>query len=146
MVCPSCSSNDLKKLSLIYMAGTYDSSGVSRGVVLSGSGLGVFRGRRRSKHESKLSKLAAPPKKWLLLKPLLYGIAGVLVFPLVRVSRHAWDALFLGYCAAVILYLAGAFFYNVFRYPKALREWESLFMCQRCGQIIQPQASAASRG
>src|SRR5215468_4811573 len=112
MICPSCSSNDLKKLSVIYMGGTYDSTGVSRGVVLSEGGLGVFRSRRRTRHQSKLSRLAAPPQKRRLLRPLLYGIAGFLVFPLVRVSRHAWDALFIGYCALVVLYLAGALLYN----------------------------------
>lgn len=128
------------------MGGTYDSSGASRGVVLSEAGLGVFRGRRRTRHQSKLSKLAAPPKKWRLLKPLLYGIAGVFVFPLVRLSRHVWDALFIGYCALIVLYLAGALLYNLFRYPATLRQWESLFMCQQCGVIIEPQASAASQG
>lgn len=145
MVCPSCSSNDVRKLSLIYASGTYDSTGVCRGVVLSEGGLGVFRGRRRSKQQSKLSKLAAPPIRRRLLRPLLYGIAGIFVFPLVRVSRHVWDALFLSYCAAVILYLGGALLYNVFGYPKSLRHWESLFMCQRCGEIFQPQVSAASQ-
>lgn len=127
------------------MAGTYDSTGVSRGVVLSEAGVGVFRGRRRTRHQSKLSKLAAPPSKWLLLKPLLYGIAGVFVFPLVRVSRHVWDALFIAYCALIALYLVGALIYNLFRYPEALKQWESRFMCQRCGAIFQSQASAASR-
>lgn len=145
MVCPSCSSSDVKKLSLIYIDGTYEGTGVSRGIVLSDGGVGVFRGRRRTRHQSKLSKLAAPPSKRRLLKPLLYGIAGVLLSPLVRVSRHVWDALFLSYCAAVMLYLAGALLYNVFGYPKSLRHWESLFMCQRCGEIFQPQVAAASQ-
>lgn len=144
MFCPSCSSNDLKKLSLIYMSGIHDTTGVSRGVVLSEGGLGVFRGRRRSTHQSKLSTLAAPPKKCRLLKPLLYGIAGLLCLPLVRVSRHAWDALFFGYCAVVVVYVVGALFYNFFRYPEALRRWQSLFMCQQCGAIVEPQTSTAS--
>src|SRR5215471_1732867 len=103
MSCPSCSSNDLKKLSLIYMGGTYDGTGVSRGVVLSGGGLGVFRARRRSIQHSNLSKAAAPPRKWPLLKPLVYGIAGLLCLPLVRISRHAWDALFWAYCSVVVV-------------------------------------------
>src|SRR5579864_321374 len=46
------------------------------------------------------------------LKPLLYGIAGLLCLPLVRVSRHAWDALFFGYCGVVVVYLVGALFYR----------------------------------
>jgi len=128
------------------MGGTYDSSGVSRGVVLSEAGVGVFRGKRRSAHQSKLSKAAAPPKSWPLLKPLLYGIAGLLCLPLVRVSRHAWDALFWSYCSVVVVYLIVALFYNLFRYPEAMREWESLFMCQQCGAIIQPPGSVASPG
>src|SRR5262249_4243854 len=132
------------KLSLIYMGGTYDGTGVSRGVVLSGGGLGVFRARRRSIRQSKLSKAAAPPRKWRLVKPLLYWIGGLLFLPLVRVSRHAWDALFWTYCSVVVAYLIAAVFYNLFRYPKALQEWESLFMCQQCGAIIQPQASGAA--
>src|SRR5215469_5595233 len=125
MNCPSCSSGDVRKLSLIYMAGTYEGKGVSRGVVLSEGGLGFFHARRRGTHQSKLSKAVAPPKKWPVVKPLLYAIAGLLCLPLVRVSRHAWDALFWIYCAAVVVYLIATLFYNLFRYPKALRQWES---------------------
>ena len=141
MNCPSCSSGDVRKLSLIYMSGTHDTTGVSRGVVLSESGLGVFRARRRSTHQSKLSKVAAPPPKWPLLKPLLYGVVGLLCLPLVRISRPAWDALFWSYCSVGMVYFVSALFYNFFRYPRALRKWESLFMCQRCGAIVEPRAS-----
>lgn len=144
-VCPSCSANDLKKLSLIYMSGTYDTRGTSRGIVLSGEGLGIFKGRSRRTHESKLSKRLAPPQKRRLLKPLVYGVAGVFCLPFVRVSHQAWNALFIGYCAVIALYLAGRVLYNLLGYPGALRRWESSFMCQRCGAIIQPQSSAASQ-
>jgi|SRR5579864_9195099 len=146
VVCPSCSSNDLKKLSLIYMAGTYATKGRSRGIVFSGEGVGAYTARYRSTHESKLSRLAAPPKRMPVIKPLVYGVVGVFCLPFVRLSRQAWNALFIVYCALVLLYLAWAVFSNLFRYPKALQQWESLFMCQRCGTVIEPQASAGSQG
>lgn len=146
MVCPSCSSNDLKKLSLIYIAGSYETTGRSRGIVFNGEGVGAYRARHRSIHESKLSRLAAPPKKMPFLKPLIYGVVGMFCLPFVRLNHQAWNAMFLGYCALVLLYVGWAVFFNIFRYPKALQRWELLFMCQGCGAIIQPQASAASHG
>src|SRR5579864_3335033 len=146
LVCPSCSSNDVRKLSLIYMAGTSDAKGVSRGIVAGGGSVGGFSGRHQSTHQSKLAKSVGPPAKWPLLKPVLYGIVGMFCLPFVRLSHNAWNALLISYCTMVVLYLVAALFYNLGRRPEKLRQWESSFMCQRCGAIIQGQASAASHG
>lgn len=144
MVCPSCSSNDLRKLSLIYLAGTYDAKGTSRGIIFGPTGLNAYRGRHRSTQQTKLSKSLEPPRKRRLLKPLLYGVVGAFCLPFVRISHQAWNTLFIGYCAVVVLYLAGALLYNLVRFPEALRRWQSSFLCQRCGAVIEPQAPAAS--
>jgi hypothetical protein len=136
MVCPSCLSNDLKKLSLIYMAGSYERKGRSRGIVFSAEGVGAYRARNRSTHESKLSKVAAPPKKWAIVKPLLYGVVGAFCLVLVPLKGQAWNLLFAVCCVAVVVYLLAALLHNMRRYPEALRSWESSFMCQRCGTIV----------
>jgi hypothetical protein len=128
------------------MAGTYNGKGVSRGILAGEGGIGGYRGRHQSTRQSKLAKSVGPPAKWPLVKPFLYGIVGMFCLPFVRLSHNAWNALFVAYCTVVVLYLATALFYNLGRRPEKLREWESSFMCQRCGAIIGPQASAASQG
>lgn len=41
-------------------------------------------------------------------------------------------------------YLVAALFYNLFVRPKKYGIWESTFMCQRCGALIEPHASTQS--
>jgi hypothetical protein len=145
MVCPSCSSSDLKKLSLIYMTGTYDGKGVSRGVAAGGGHVGAYRGRYEGVHQSKLAKATAPPVRWPVLKPFIYAVVGMFGLIFVRLSGNAWNALFIVYWSIALLYLAAALFYNLARRPQKVRQWESSFMCQRCGAIVTPQAAAASQ-
>jgi hypothetical protein len=77
---------------------------------------------------------------------VIYGVVGAFCLVLVPLKGEAWNILFVVYCVAVVIYLLAALFHNVRRYPEALRRWESSFMCQRCGTIIEPQASAAAPG
>jgi hypothetical protein len=99
-----------------------------------------------STHQSMLSMVAAPSKKRGILKPLLYGVLGAFCLVLVPLKGQAWNILFVVYCVAVVIYLLAALLHNLRGYPAALRRWESSFMCQRCGAIIEPQASVASQG
>lgn len=156
MVCPSCSSTDLKKLSFVYASGTYDGKGLNRGLVLSADGPGVHIGRSRGTYQSKLSQIAAPPKKRSFVKAILFWLAGMVVVAILsrnllhslprNQARELDNLAGLVYLLILPILLVWIFWYNRRVYPELFRQWDSRFMCQRCGAIIEPQASAASQG
>jgi hypothetical protein len=76
MVCPSGNSANLKKLSLIHAAGTYESRGRVGGPVL-GSRDGLLFGKYLGTHLSQLSKMAGPPKTAPCGTPIALWLIGL---------------------------------------------------------------------
>jgi len=123
MICSQCSSDDIRKLSLVYEHGL-----TLVGASSVGSGIGNVRGR--SLNVSAASARAAPPAQrgigWALMfavVSLLLALAfpmwwlGVIIFGAVVVSSVAW---------------------NSKEWPKLYARWDQLYMCQRCGAIDFP--------
>lgn len=131
MVCPSCSSTDLKKLSLVYVSGTYEGSGVSRGAVLSAGGPGLHVGRNRGTYQSKLSGVAAPPKKRSFIKWILWWLLGLVIVALLSLrllhslpgnQAREWDNLVgLVYLLTLPVLLTSIFRYNRRVYSELFR-------------------------
>jgi hypothetical protein len=76
--CPKCNSSDLKKVSLAYQEGLYETAGRTRlrAVAVGGGGpdLVVGRGVTRGSKESALSKRLTPPVRWSYLKVIGWSV------------------------------------------------------------------------
>lgn len=131
MVCPNCNSTDLRKLSLIYAAGVYESRG-RIGLFLRG-GDDLLFGKYSGTSQSRQSKLVGPPRKapytapvilWLLCFFIVMAFAG-------RGKLSALMAIAsVGYVFLLPALLIGTFIYNFFGYQKRYRNWDLRFLCQ----------------
>ena len=139
MVCPNCNSMDLKKLSLIYVSGTYESKGRIGGLFL-GSSDGLLLGKYKGTSQYLLSKMVRPPRKRSYIVPLIFWLIGFfVVMAFAGRGKLSWMIGFLsiGYVLLFPGYIVGALLYNFFVYPKKFRAWNEEFMCQRCGATIK---------
>jgi hypothetical protein len=135
MVCPNCNSTDVKKLSLIYAAGVYESCGRIAGLIL-GSGGGHLLGKYKGASQSRLSKMASPPGKAPYIAPIILWLLGFFIVTAFAVrEKLSWmmGALSVGYLLILPAYLLAALIYNHFLRPKKYKDWNEEFICQRCG-------------
>jgi len=135
MVCPKCNSTDLKKLSLIHAAGVYESRGSLVGALI-GSGDGLLFGRYSGKSQSRLSKIAVPPRKMPFAAPIVLWLLGFFILMAFDArGKLSWitGELSIAYPILLPAYLLGAFLYNLLVRRKEYSSWEQKFMCQRCG-------------
>jgi hypothetical protein len=135
MVCPNCNSTDLKKLSLVYAAGVYESRGRIGGLLL-GSGDGHLLGKYKGASQSRLSKMASPPGKAPYIAPIILWLLGffiVMAFTAREKLSRIMGALSVGYVLLLPGYLLAALIYNFFLRPKKYKDWNEEFICQRCG-------------
>src|SRR5689334_25038168 len=76
--CPKCNSTDLRKVSLAYEEGLYQSDSRSRlrAVVVGGGGPDMVVGRAttRGSQQSALSRKLNPPVKWSYLKVIFWSV------------------------------------------------------------------------
>jgi hypothetical protein len=143
MRCPHCNSTDLKKASLIYATGVYESRGRIGGLLF-GNGDVFFVGKYRGANQSLLSKMVAPPRKAPYVAPLALWLMGFfIVMAFAGRGRLSWmmGALSVGYLLMLPTYLLAALFYNFFLRPTKKTEWEGKFRCQRCGFVCNPDES-----
>jgi hypothetical protein len=143
MVCPNCNSTDLKKASLIYAADVYESRG-RMGGLLFGNGDAFFVGKYRGANRSLLSKMVAPPRKAPYVAPVVLWLMGffiVMAFAGRGKLSLMMGVLAVGYLLLLPGYLLAALFYNFFLLPKKKRDWETRFMCQKCGFVCNPDQS-----
>ena len=147
--CPKCNSTDLKKVSLAHQEGLFRSEGRTRlrAVVVGGGGpdLVVGRATTRGTEQSALSKNLTPPVKWSYLKVIGWSVlvflsAGWLVFYVNTVTTNATTvssapltALGLISGAVFVLLLFVVWKHNHSTYQRRFAEWDSSFICQRCG-------------
>jgi len=158
--CPKCHSTDLKKVSLAYDEGLYrvDTRTRLSAAVVGGNGPDMVVGRTttRGSQQSALSKKLSPPAKWSYLKVmgwclLVFVCAGWLVFYVNTVTTNATSVssfpltFFTLISAAIfasLLFLVWK--HNNSAYKKRFAEWDSSFICSRCGSISQHHLSATS--
>jgi hypothetical protein len=149
--CPKCNSTDLKKVSLAHQEGLFRSEGRTRlrAVVVGGGGpdLVVGRATTRGTEQSALSKKLTPPVKWSYLKVIRWSVlvflcAGWLVFYVNTVTTNATTVssapltafgLISGAVFVLLLFLVWKHNHSTFR--KQFAEWDTSFICQRCGAV-----------
>jgi uncharacterized membrane protein YbhN (UPF0104 family) len=149
--CPKCNSTDLKKVSLAYQEGLFRSEARTRlrAVVVGGGGADLVVGRAttRGTEQSTLSKKLTPPVKWSYLKVIGWSVlvflcAGWLVFYVNTVTTNATTVssapltafgLISGAVFVLLVFLVWKHNHSTFR--KQFAEWDTSFICQRCGAV-----------
>ena len=135
MICPNCNSTDLKRVSLLHTAGSYESRGRIRGL-LPGNIEGFLFGKYRGTSQSRLSKMLTPPAKVPYIAPLILWLIGFLiVMAFAGRGKLSWimGALSVGYLLLLPAYLLAALLYNFLIRPKKYKDWNEELICQRCG-------------
>ena len=157
MRCPKCDFEECTSLSVVYDAGLSDIRTRTRGRGFAfGESTGAlsFTARSRGTCQTRLSKLAAPPRKlryrhvilwWILGLGILYWLFGYLVW-LHELSVIRSVALFPRYAHAysglAVFALAVLWWYNQHVCPQRYRRWECSFMCGRCGSVFGPASKS----
>jgi hypothetical protein len=140
MVCPNCSSTDLRKVSLVHAAGIHESRGWFLGLLLGGIGGALF-GRYRGTSQNRLSRSLNPPRGLPYLAAIVVWLIGFFVlmsFDAQGKLSWAMAAFSVTYILLLPAYLLGSLIYNLFFRPKKFKQWQQKFMCQRCGAIVEP--------
>ena len=158
--CPKCNSTDLKKVSLAYQEGLFQTEARSRlrAVAVGGGGpdLVVGRATTRGTQQSALSKKLVPPVKWSYLKVigwsvLVFACVGWLVFYVNTVTTNAttvsssplaFFTLISTAIFALLLFLVSR--HNQSTYRRRLAEWDRSFICSRCGAVSEDHSSRDS--
>ena len=125
----------MKKVSLIYAAGTLRSRGGFLGFLL-GGGDGVLLGQYRGTTRSRLAASLRPPRKAPYGGPILLWFLGyfpVLSLIVNKIHSPAKGILALGYFALLPTCILAALFYNILVRPRKVRGWEHKFICFSCG-------------
>jgi hypothetical protein len=151
--CPKCNSTDLKKVSVAYQEGLYrtDARTRLRAALVGGNGPDLVVGRATTKatHQSALSKQLTPPTKWSYLKVGSWSVlaflgVGWLVFYVNAVTTNSSTVssppltFFALICATIFfLLLFVVRKHNQLGYPRKYAEWNSSYLCQRCGGVIR---------
>jgi hypothetical protein len=151
--CPKCNSTDLKKVSLAYQEGLYRSGARSRlsAALVGGNGPDLLVGRAttRTSDQSALSKQLCPPRKWSYLKVgsssvLAFFCVGWIVFYVNTVATNSstmsslpltFFTLISAVIFAFLLFLVWK--HNTSTHKKRFAEWDSSFICSRCGTVSQ---------
>ena len=149
--CPQCGSSDLKKISLAYQEGLFQTQRSTRvrAAVIGGSGPDLVLGRAstHASHQSALSKELSPPAKWSYLKVgswsvLAFLCASWLIFYVNAVTTNTPTVLstpltlFSLVAAAIFSFLLFLVWrHNQVIYARKYEEWNRSVICQRCGSI-----------
>jgi len=153
MRCPKCNSTDLKKVSLAYQEGLFQSGGRTRlsAALVGGGGpdLVVGRATTHAFHQSALSKQLSPPAKWSYLKvgswsALTLLCIGWLVLYVNAVTTNSSAVsspplTFFALIAAAIFLLMMFLVrrHNRTTYAEGYAQWGRSFICQRCGALSE---------
>jgi hypothetical protein len=114
--CRQCSSENVRKLALVYEHGL---------TIVSARGA----------HITAASAKASPPRKKNVAAPVVWAII-LTVFALV------WPVLWLGVVIAIIVVCVNGS-WNAKTWPALYAQWDRTYMCERCGFIGIPTQNAA---
>jgi hypothetical protein len=150
MQCPRCRSAEFTKLSLIYAHGLSEGESQSRfwGFGFGGPALGFGRAKTRGHLQSKLSVAVSPPGKMSYWKVIKWGLLVSLIvwwvlFTLTgapggpRMLAHDLPFIASANGGLLVFFLWVVWRYNRLVFPGRYANWDSSFMCTRCGHVIQ---------
>lgn len=143
-ICPSCKSDNIQRLSVVFEGGLSDintkSVGPALGVGRGSMGVGVGASRTTGTSQTAASQRAAPPAKKRYLKPLL-AIFGVYflssIFIAIQSNSNILASLLsIGWLAATAGWSYFAFQYNSKTWPSLKASWDNSYLCNRCNGMF----------
>lgn len=141
-VCPSCQSDNIQRLSVIYEGGLSDINTKTKGTALGfgrgGIGVGVGASKTTGTSQTAASQRAAPPAKKRYLKPLLaiFGLFIVISIFMGTKSNLVANALGFVWLAASAGWVYFAFQYNSKTWPPLKAAWDDSYLCNRCNEMF----------
>lgn len=145
--CPSCKSDNIQRLSVIYEGGLSDINTKSKGTAIGfgrgGIGVGVGSSKTTGTSQTAASQRAAPPPKKRYLKPLLVIFGAFMLLMLFVGTKNSFvaGALNIGWLAASAGWIYFAFQYNSKTWPPLKATWDNSFFCNRCNEIFSLSGS-----
>lgn len=137
IVCSSCQSDNVQKLSLAYESGISDVNTKTKGVSFGGGGLNFGGAKTKGTSQTALSKRTAPPRKYSYIKPLLIGLLASFIADIALTSLNIpW----LGYAVLAVVsggLLYRSYLYNHNQWPALYNSWSNSFICHKCGAIYE---------
>lgn len=145
--CPSCKSDNIQRLAVIYEGGLSDIDTKTRGSAIGfgrgGIGVGVGSSKTKGTSQTAASQRAAPPAKKRYVKPLLMILgASMLLAMFAGDSKLMQDVASLGWLAASAGWVVYAFQYNAKTWPPLKAAWEKSYLCNRCNEMFVIQEAA----
>jgi len=141
VICPSCDSENVQSLKVIYELGTSDVSSISYGTM---GGGGMLFGTAGT-HQSRAAQNATPPKEKDLAGPIIAIIFGVAAICLgvaaLTTSEPSTAVIPLG--IGIVLAACGgaaasqANKWNAEQYPGLRQIWLNSFRCLKCGEVFR---------
>ena len=140
-VCPACNSDNVQRLSIVYLGGLSSIETRSRGsgLAIGGDGIGLGMGRTKTTGTAQTvaSMRAAPPPKKRFLKPAgLILLAYLFVVPLVYASPVKLHMTEFAWATTTIGWLLFAMYYNLKKWPLHKSLWDNTCLCSRCDTIF----------
>ncbi|MFP4376757.1 MAG: hypothetical protein ACLFP4_06905 [Spirochaetales bacterium] len=140
MTCPSCQSEQTRRLSVVYEEGLSSVSANTQGFALGSGGSAWGTSRTEGVSQTALSQKAAPPKKQSVIKLALMSVVGLFVWSiivnLIAPPGILSAVLMLGYIAVAIFIVYRTSLFNKTKFPALYEQWERGYMCMQCGSVF----------
>jgi hypothetical protein len=147
--CPHCDSTDLKRLALVYQAGSSQIRARTRlrGLIFGEGGPSVFTAGATTdgNQQSELAKSVAPPLKWsytrLVVRAALVTVAAFIacvIFVIVSTPPVSTLPMKLYVFLAPAVFCVCLFLtwrHNTLIFPRGFADWDRSFLCERCGKV-----------
>lgn len=140
-ICPSCKSDNIQRLSVIYEGGISDINTKSKGTAIGfgsgGIGVGVGANRTTGTSQTATSRRAAPPVTKSYLKPLLVIFGVYMLVAIFTGSNEIFRTLLgIGWLAASAGWVYYAFQYNSKTWSPLKAAWDNSYLCNRCNEVF----------
>jgi hypothetical protein len=137
-VCPSCKSENIQKLSVIYEGGLSNIDAKTTGVIVGSEFASASTSSSTTGTvQTVASKKAAPPEKAGYLGPL-FGIFLSYILGLIFFEKHKFitSLMTIAWIIASVGWVCYAFQHNTKTWPKLKETWDKSFLCNRCNEIF----------
>lgn len=140
-VCPSCNSDNVQRLSIVYLGGLSSIETRSRdsGLAIGGDGIGLGMGRSKTRGTAQTvaSMRAAPPPKKHFLKPAgLILLAFMFIVPLVYTSPIKQQIAVFAWVTTTAGWIIFVLHYNLTKWPILKALWDNSCLCNRCDTVF----------
>ena len=153
--CPTCGSEQVQRVSVVYESGTTSTRGRGLGVAIAGDDLIPVGTSTRSTSQTQLAARLVPPKKQgagYILSAVAITLGGV-VFGLIPAAAGGVIGIAIGSCLALGGFAGGLVYaateskkvsaYNSQVWEKQYQQWQRRWLCHKCGHVFTPEVTTS---